>query len=151
MRLELPEPPSANRWWRMGRSGSAGAHRHMHLSAEARAYKQVVALTAGSALRPIAANGEWPIYGRTVALLLELRWFRSRRAGDLDKRIGVLLDALQGTIFATDAQLQEIHAFRAEAADGIGRVDVLVRPAAAGPSHPPTSIAVASSRCAARA
>jgi len=112
----------------MGRSGSRGAHPHMHLSAEARAYKQVVALTAGSALRPIDANREWPIYGRSVALLLELRWFRSRRAGDLDKRIGVLLDALQGTLFANDAQLEEIHAFRAEAEDGIGRVSILVAP-----------------------
>lgn len=130
VKLRLPEPPSANRWWRMGRSGPRGGHSHMHLSPAARAYKQVVALTAGHAVHPIDAQREWPVYRAPIALALELRWFRSRRAGDLDKRVGILIDALLGTIFANDAQLQEIHAFRAEAPDGEGFVEILVRPAA---------------------
>lgn len=126
--LELPEPPSANRWWRMGRSGPNGGHRHMHLSADARAYKEVVALLTGSALRPIHGARIWPVYPPKVPLAISILWYRARRAGDLDKRIGVLLDALQGTVYANDAQLVEIHAARAEDPDGVGKVLIVVRP-----------------------
>ena len=129
VRLELPEPPSANRWWRMGRSGPRGGHSHMHLSAEARAYKQVVQIKAGSAVRPITAQREWPVYARSVPVSVSIYWMRSRRAGDLDKRVGVLLDGLQGILFATDAQVVVLHAERAEAKDGVGSVLVIVAPA----------------------
>lgn len=127
--LELPEPPSANRWWRLGRSGPNGAPGHMHLSAEARAYKQAVEITTGSALRPIHGARTWPVYPPKLPLEIWVRWLRSRRAGDLDKRLGVLLDALQGTVYASDSQLEQIHAYRAEDPDGIGRVLVVIRPA----------------------
>jgi Holliday junction resolvase RusA-like endonuclease len=39
-------------------------------------------------------------------------WYRERKAGDLDKRIGILLDALQSTAYENDAQVIEIHARR---------------------------------------
>lgn len=78
--LELPEPPSANRWWRM-------AHGRMHRSHEAADYMTMLrehARVSGAALFP-----------SPVELSIVVVWRRERKAGDLDKRLGVLLDAMQ--------------------------------------------------------
>lgn len=122
--LELPEPPSGNRWWRMGRSGRRGAGHHMFKSPEARAYQQAVAAQVGTHLR---IRGE-AVYGPSVPVSVAISWFRARKSGDLDKRLGVLLDALQKTVYAVDSQIVEIHALRFEDPDGEGRVFVIVRP-----------------------
>lgn len=42
---------------------------------------------------------------------LELRMYRPQKRGDLDNRLKVLLDALQGTCYEDDGQVVEIHAF----------------------------------------
>jgi crossover junction endodeoxyribonuclease RusA len=106
--VELPEPPSANRWWRH----VAG---RVVTSREARTYKQAVAnrLTIAR-VRPIPAP-------QPVAV--SVVWFRGRRSGDLDKRLGVLLDALQGTAYDNDSQVTRIHA---ERHDDPGAARVLV-------------------------
>jgi len=97
--LTLPEPPSANRWWR--RAGT-----RMHLSPEARAYKAMVAdWCTAMRVRPIPAP---------APVSLELTWFRGRRSGDLDKRLGVLLDALQGSAYENDSQIVAIRATRVD-------------------------------------
>lgn len=96
--LELPECPSANRWWR--RAGS-----HMHLSHEAKAYKADVAQRLG-------VNGA-PVFP-TEALTVIVVWRRQRKSGDLDKRLGVLLDSLQGSVYQTDAQIVQIWARRCD-------------------------------------
>lgn len=95
--LELPEPPSANRWWR--RHGSV-----MHLSREAKQYKADVA-TRGQLAAPAFSEG--PV---SVVIV----WRRDRKAGDLDKRLGVLLDALQGVVYANDSQVVQIWARRCD-------------------------------------
>ena len=92
--LILPEPPSANRYWRVFRGRAV-------TSAEARAYKRRVALT--SRCRPL----DGPV-------AVTVRWFRGRKAGDLDNRLKCLLDALKGVAFADDRQVAEIHAYRYE-------------------------------------
>lgn len=92
--VTLPEPPSANRWWR--RAGT-----HMHLSTAARDYKDRVAALGGFTHRFV----DGPI-------CVTVAWYRGRKAGDLDKRLGVLLDALQGVAYTTDAQITELHATR---------------------------------------
>lgn len=95
--LIVPVPPSANRWWRR--------HGHiMHKSDEARAYQQQVELRA-------RALGIVPIR-RPSQVAISLCWYRSKKQGDLDKRLGILLDALQGTAYESDAQITEIHAKR---------------------------------------
>jgi crossover junction endodeoxyribonuclease RusA len=95
--LTLPEPPSANRWWRMVTiRGSA----RMLVSKEARQYKEHVA-QLGS--RNMIAEGP---------VKLSIDWYRERKAGDLDKRIGVCLDALQGVLFTNDSQIVELVARR---------------------------------------
>lgn len=97
--LTLPEPPSANRYWRVARG-------RPYLSAEAREYKlqvRAIALRAGVRGLPYPA-------GQPIAVTLV--WYRSRRAGDLDNRAKVALDALNGLLWADDQQITELHLFR---------------------------------------
>ena len=71
-------------------------------SAEARQYQMEVALTArAKGLRP-----------REEAVKITLDFYRPRQAGDLDNRIKVVLDGLQGAAFKNDSQVIEIHARR---------------------------------------
>lgn len=105
--LLLPEPPSSNRWWRKWRN-------RMVLSDEAKAYKALVRAHAhinGATLYP------------TEPISLSMTWHRERKSGDLDKRLGVLLDGLQqvtlngvfyGGVYASDAQVVQIWARRCD-------------------------------------
>jgi crossover junction endodeoxyribonuclease RusA len=94
--LTLPYPPSSNRYWRTDRGVT-------HLTAEARAYKRDVSRTA------LEAGCHLPLSGPVA---VELRVYRPRRAGDLDNRIKLLLDSLQGVVLTNDSQITEIHAYR---------------------------------------
>lgn len=112
--LDLAVPPSANRYWRMGRSGRSG-YSHMHKSDEASGYKADVFRRACKArgmdhLTP-QWHEHWPLF-RTGDVRLTVYWYRYRRAGDLDNRLKVLLDALEGTAYHKDNQVAEIHAYR---------------------------------------
>lgn len=95
MRVTLPYPPSANRYWRSFRG-------RVVKSSEARQYASAVGLMC----RAAGLTG----YAGDVAVTL--RFYRPRRAGDLDNRIKVCLDSLQGHAFADDDQVTEIHAYR---------------------------------------
>lgn len=95
--VTLPQPPSANRWWRSNRG-------RVHLSAEARAYK------AGVAARLLTMRVT--MIRPPAKVRVSIVWFRGRKSGDLDKRIGVLLDALQATAYENDAQIVELYARR---------------------------------------
>jgi crossover junction endodeoxyribonuclease RusA len=94
--LTLPEPPSANRWWRM--VVIKGSPR-MLLSKEARQYKERI----GQLGNRNAISGP---------IRVSIDWYRERKSGDLDKRLGVVLDALQGVLYSNDAQIVEIIARR---------------------------------------
>lgn len=119
--LTLPEPPSANRWWRR--------HGHtMHLSKEAVAYKAGVAARIG-----VGKSALFP----EELLHVNIVWHRKRKSGDLDKRIGVLLDAMQpdkktglGGVYANDGQIVGINALRVDWHPTLlkGSVLVTVRP-----------------------
>ena len=104
--MELPEPPSANRWWRKWNN-------RMVLSKEARDYKKMVWADAFDLYNcPLPRHTkDLPVFP-TGNVKVTLSWVRSRKAGDLDKRIGVVLDALQGVAYANDSQIVEIHASR---------------------------------------
>lgn len=95
--IPLPEPPSANRYWRHVNGVTK-------LSAEARAYRQeVMAIVLPTRLR---VAGPLAVY---------LHWWRGRKSGDLDNRIKQVLDALaHAGVYGDDAQIVELHAYRFE-------------------------------------
>jgi Holliday junction resolvase RusA-like endonuclease len=111
--LDLPEPPSANRYWRIARG-------RPYLSSEAKAYKleaRAIALRSGVRGLP------YP----TEALAVTLTWFRGRRAGDLDNRAKVAIDALNGLLWADDRQIVELHLYRQDRPKE-GGLHLIVRP-----------------------
>lgn len=94
MTVVLPVPPSARDYWRVWRNRAVRTK-------EAEAYCAAVrTLYRG---RP---------HQRPVAVTM--RWFRAAKRGDLDNRLKILLDALQGVAYANDQQVVELHAYRAE-------------------------------------
>lgn len=94
-KLTLPLPPSANRYWRY-------VNGHPTVSAEARNYK----LAAGW----IAKEQGVEMVATPVRLRIDV--FRSRKAGDLDNYLKVLLDAMSGILWEDDEQVVQIVATR---------------------------------------
>jgi crossover junction endodeoxyribonuclease RusA len=100
--LTLPFPPSANRYWRNFRG-------RMVKSADARIYRdQAGYIYLQQTMR---INRGRPLIGDVK---VTLDFYRPAKRGDLDNRIKVTLDALQGIAFADDSQVVEIHARRFE-------------------------------------
>lgn len=92
----LPYPISANRYWR-------NVNGRTLLSAEARQYKHDAFLYARR--DDVTEPAEGP-------LSVTLVFYRPRKSGDLDNRIKVTLDALNGVAWKDDDQVVEIHAYR---------------------------------------
>lgn len=92
MKLTLPYPPSANRYWRSCRGRT-------FVSKEAQAYKHAVAVIAQATYGKTCHVGPVEITGSV---------YRPRATGDLDNRIKVLVDALQGIAYANDSQVKHI-------------------------------------------
>ncbi len=94
VKLTLPFPPSSNRYWRKTRHG------RVYVSDEAKNYRDEIALLTkrcGIAIGDVSFTA---------------KFYRPRKSGDLDNRIKILLDALQGNCFVDDSQVVEIHAYR---------------------------------------
>ena len=108
-RFALPVPPSANRWWR-------NVDGRMVLSQDARRYKEHAGPHA-------LAQGVRQIR-RPSQVALTLTWYRGRKAGDLDKRLGILLDALQGIGYENDSQVVRIVAGRSDAEPHQPRMEI---------------------------
>jgi crossover junction endodeoxyribonuclease RusA len=98
--LELPEPPSANRYYR--RAGT-----HLHRSAEANAYRErVLAEYIRTAKRMDAT------FPKPLEVAVTYRWFRSAKRGDLDNRLKIIGDSLNGLAWDDDSQVVRITAER---------------------------------------
>lgn len=95
MKIVLPLPPSSNRYWRNCRGRT-------FVSAEAKAFKQEVALLCATArVRPVEG-----------ACGVSMDVYRARRSGDLDNKIKCTLDSLNKIAFNDDSQIVEIKARR---------------------------------------
>lgn len=101
--LTLPFPPSANRYWRNVKG-------RMVKSAEARAYRDEAGFLTLQQTYQTEGRGK-PLTGNVKVVM---DFYRPARRGDLDNRIKVLLDSLQGIAFENDSQITEIHARRFE-------------------------------------
>lgn len=108
LKLTLPEPPSANRYWRHAKGRT-------YLSPEAKQYRQdVSAICLPKRLR--ALDGQ---------IAVSFIWYRSRKDGDLDNRVKQLLDSLRGHAYTDDDQIIELHAYRVDRPrDGAVEVEV---------------------------
>lgn len=95
-------PPSANRYWRNFRG-------HMVISSEAKEYKRHVAqtITIDDHHDPLNRGGGM-LLGRVGIRLLFM--LADNRNFDLDNRIKVLLDSMQGAVYADDKQVFAIYA-----------------------------------------
>lgn len=118
--LFLPEPPSANRYWR---SIAIKGRVRVLLSKEARAYRKAV---EGAVWEAAPAGLRKVFHGYPVSV--SITWYRARKSGDLDNRIKQVLDALKGSVYTDDDQVEHIEAWRVDDPryKGIGGVRVLV-------------------------
>lgn len=94
--LTLPYPPSANRIWRTGRG------KRTYLAPEATAFKAGVDRLARQAR----------VQCSTLPIEVHLYFYRPRRSGDLDNRIKVVFDALNGIAWHDDKQVCVLKAWR---------------------------------------
>jgi len=111
IRLSLPEPPSANRYYRR-----AGAM--IHRSAEAQRYIEQVQLR-------VRLAGARKISG---AVELRFVWYRKKRTGDLDNRVKVLQDALKHGAFADDGKVRRLICEMSDDEPTRPRVEVVILP-----------------------
>ena len=94
MTITLPVPPSANRYWRHAKGRT-------YRSAAANAYRKLVQTVSGCRVA-------------TTPCSVTVVWYRAAKRGDLDNRLKVLFDALQGVAYTNDSLIVEIHAYRRE-------------------------------------
>lgn len=95
IKLTLPYPPSANRYWR-------NFNGRMVTSDEARAYKSEVMYTC--------LQQDIEMLEGDISLTVKV--YRPRKSGDLDNRLKVSLDSLNGIAYRDDSQIVELHAYR---------------------------------------
>lgn len=95
MKLTLPIPISANRYWRNYRGRTV-------ISAEAVAYKNEVGWLAKAAGAQLM----------TGDLSLTMIVYRPAKRGDLDNYTKILADSLQGIVYSNDSQIVRILAER---------------------------------------
>lgn len=99
LRLELPEPPSANRYVRAGRG-------RYYTPDAVKDYRRVVGKAYVAQFRTMQ-----PAFP-TGNISLTIEWRRRIKKGDLDNRSKVTLDALSGVCYTDDAQITELHLYR---------------------------------------
>lgn len=100
MRLILPVPPSWNRAYRQG---------------QGRIYTPQTILDFRTSVWARAKAARIRPFPRATKVAVSFWWYRGRQAGDLDKRVSVVLDALQaGVWYENDAQVSELHCYRLE-------------------------------------
>lgn len=102
--LTLPEPPSANRYWRTRVGGRASrAFVQTYLSAEAKQFKaDVETYCVLHGIRPIEGD-----------VKISVVWHRAHAGrGDLGNRLKVVEDALQGWAYWNDSQVAKIEMAR---------------------------------------
>ena len=107
--LELPVPPSVNKKY---------ISRRFVVSKEWRDYKEYVGkycIEAG--ISPISGDVE-----------VRIKWYRERKAGDIDSKIKCLLDGFNGHCYKDDSQITRLVVLRSDDDKNNPRVVVNVLP-----------------------
>lgn len=121
IRMTLPLPPSANRYWR---STVVHGRPRVLVSRDGREYQRRAELLAAAQLGP----GR-PHYLKGTRLRAHLLVVTPTWAGDTDNRVKPTLDALQGLVYAKDSQVVDLGRVVRAVDRERPRVDVLVEPA----------------------
>lgn len=117
IRLVLPFPPSANRYWRSKAIQSKGrAFVQTYVSTEAKQYK--------AAVRRVASLVCGAMFTDDVSI--DVKLFRPRKSGDVDNRTKVLFDALNGVVYKDDKQVVKYAVERFEDKNN-PRVEVTIK------------------------
>ena len=114
--LTLPVPPSLNRSWRNGRGRT-------YKDEKARAYPRAVLASWKGAKLPMLP------FPNPVAVRYTLTWYRFPAAGDLDNRVKLVADALNGVAWTDDRQVCEFHAYRVDCKRGEQRITITIEAA----------------------
>lgn len=127
LHLVVPEPPSANRYWRHAAVRNRVV---VYLSAEAKEYRVHLALLLRAPLmlasRRHTDRGDLPYFvGTGKRLTVALTWVAGRR-GDVDNIPKVLLDALQGLAVRSDAQVRSLLVEYIAGPPGHGSVQIII-------------------------
>lgn len=106
--LRLPVPQSANRGQRHRRG-----QRRPYKPAIVREYQQLVYNTAMelcSRLPRTHFSTRPPLFSEGIPVEVAVEWHRQYQLGDLDNRLKIVLDALQGALYVKDKQVVRIVA-----------------------------------------
>lgn len=124
MKLVLPYPVSANRYWRsvvvQRRDGPKKPRAVTFVSEEAKAYKQECAWRAKAAGCRVPEQGAVEL---RIALVP-----KNRVCMDLDNALKVTIDALKGIVYGDDAQVFKITAERRDPDAAGARLEVEILP-----------------------
>lgn len=91
-RFTLPVPPSVNHYLKRTRYG-------VTLTDKAREFKDIVRYT----VKGMKLEGN---------VRMEVKYYRPRRAGDIDGPLKLVQDSLQGILYENDKQIIELHVYR---------------------------------------
>lgn len=115
MKLVLPYPVSANRYWRSF-VPKGWTRAVVHLSDEAKAYKREAGWLSKAAGVRLVKEGALELRIRLVP--------KNRVCMDLDNALKVTLDALKGIAYADDDQVWKLTAERCEPDGADARIEV---------------------------
>lgn len=94
--VTLPYPPSVNHMY-------THTSRGVYMSDAGKAFKWEAASCVSLDVDP------FPL---PTQLAVTMRIYRPRKAGDIDNRVKIILDSMNGRLWIDDSQISELHVYR---------------------------------------
>ena len=106
------KPPSANRYWRCSKNGN------VYVTNAAKLFKEYVYLSY------LAQNKKRKTIEKNEQVYIKIYWICKKKCngGDLDNKLKILLDAMEGSVYANDNQISGIESVKLTSSD----VDMMV-------------------------
>ena len=118
--IELPFPPTANKYWQIARNRVIKTKRARNYQLSVHS----IILTKSKELAAWRKSQE----GKMLALSMAVHYpVKPGPDGDIDNLSKILVDALQGCVFDNDRQLRHIQISKEKSADTSGHVRVTIK------------------------